>query len=259
MKIAIIGAGNMGGAMALGLAQSGLVQAADICVSNPTESKLKALQDKQPELHTTTDNVVCAKDADIVIIAVKPWKVEEVALELQAAVKKGKQAVASVAAGITLSQMEQWFEGSAIFTIIPNTAIAQAQSMTFMASRHSNTVLDTQVLELFKALGDAMLVEERLMEAGMALASCGIAYALRYVRAATEGGVQLGFRAAEAQRIVAQTLRGAATLLEEGAHAEAEIDRVTTPGGRTIKGLNAMEQAGFTNAVVQGLLASVNK
>ena len=96
------------------------------------------------------------------------------------------------------------------------------------------------------------------MNAGMVMASCGIANALRYVRAATQGGVQLGFRAEEAQHIVAQTLRGAASLLEaEGAHAEAEIDRVTTPGGLTIRGLNAMEQAGFTNAVIQGLLAAM--
>jgi pyrroline-5-carboxylate reductase len=111
---------------------------------------------------------------------------------------------------------------------------------------------------ILRELGDAMLVEERLMNAGMVLASCGIAYALRYIRAASEGGVQLGFRAAEAQHIVAQTLRGAASLLERpNAHPEAEIDRVTTPGGLTIRGLNAMEQAGFTNAVIRGLLAAL--
>ena len=96
------------------------------------------------------------------------------------------------------------------------------------------------------------------MNAGMVLASCGIANALRYVRAATEGGVQLGFRAGEAQHIVAQTLRGAASLLDaDGAHAETEIDKVTTPGGLTIRGLNAMEQAGFSNAVIRGLLAAM--
>ena len=105
-----------------------------------------------------------------------------------------------------------------------------------------------------------MLVEERLMNAATALASCGIAYALRYVRAATEGGVELGFRADQAQHIVAQTLRGAAALLDgDGATAEAEIDKVTTPGGLTIRGLNAMEEAGFTASVIRGLRASMPK
>ena len=109
----------------------------------------------------------------------------------------------------------------------------------------------------FGELGDAMWVEERLMGAGMALASCGIAYAMRYVRAATEGGVELGMYARDAQRIVAQTLKGAVALLQANqSHPEQEIDKVTTPGGITIRGLNAMEQAGFTNSVVQGLKAS---
>ena len=92
----------------------------------------------------------------------------------------------------------------------------------------------------------------------MALASCGIAYAFRYIRAASEGGVELGFKAHQTQEIVMQTLKGAVALLEaDNLHPEEAIDQVTTPGGYTIKGLNAMEQAGFTNAVIQGLLASV--
>ena len=129
--------------------------------------------------------------------------------------------------------------------------------MTFIASKNSTSEKDQQILDIFKELGEAMLVEERLMGAGMALASCGIAYAFRYIRAATEGGVELGLYARDAQHIVQQTLKGAVELLEAtNGHPEAEIDKVTTPGGITIRGLNAMEQNGFSNSVIQGLKAS---
>ena len=103
-----------------------------------------------------------------------------------------------------------------------------------------------------------LLVEERLMNAGLVLASCGIAYALRYIRANTQGGVLLGFTPADAQRIVAQTMKGAASLLSvDHSHPEAEIDKVTTPAGLTIRGLNAMERNGFTTAIIEGLMASI--
>ena len=116
------------------------------------------------------------------------------------------------------------------------------------------------MLNIFNELGEAMLVEEKLIPAGTSLASCGIAYALRYIRAAMEGGVELGFRADDAKRIVMQTLRGAVDILDAGGqHPEVEIDRVTTPGGLTIKGLNAMEAAGFTNSVIEGLRASTKR
>ncbi len=129
--------------------------------------------------------------------------------------------------------------------------------MTFITSVRSTPELDARLLAMFKELGDAMLVEERLLNSGMALASCGIAYVMRYIRAMTEGGVELGFYAEDAKRIVMQTMLGAVNLLEaSGSHPEAEIDRVTTPGGITIKGLNAMEEAGFTASVVKGLRAS---
>jgi len=94
----------------------------------------------------------------------------------------------------------------------------------------------------------------------MALASCGIAYVMRYIRAASEGGVELGMYASDAKKIVMQTMLGAVKLLEStGNHPEAEIDKVTTPGGITIRGLNAMEANGFTTAVIEGLKASVKK
>ena len=261
MKIAIIGAGNMGGALALGLAQGTLVKAQDITVSNPSQGKLDAIRAAAPDIRTTTENRQCIQQADVIVLAVKPWVLPRVAEELRDHIDYDRQTICSMVGGMGLAQLAACFyERGAYYYLIPNTAIATRQSMTFMASRGSTPERDAALLAIFRELGDAMLVEERLMNPGMVLASCGIAYALRYIRAATEGCVQLGFRAAEAQHIVAQTLRGAASLLDgKDAHAEAEIDKVTTPGGLTIRGLNAMEQAGFSNAVIQGLLQALPK
>ena len=114
------------------------------------------------------------------------------------------------------------------------------------------------VTDIFNRLGETLVVEERLLDAAMALGSCGTAYALRYVRAAMEAGVELGLYPDQAKKIVAQTVRGAAgLLLARGTHPEEEIDKVTTPGGFTIKGLNRMEACGFSNAVIEGLKASI--
>ena len=145
-----------------------------------------------------------------------------------------------------------------IFIIMPNTAISIGASMTFIVPVVSDAKSAEQVRTVFAAMGDAMVITEKQLPAATALASCGIAYAMRYVRAASEGGVELGFKADLAETIVLQTMRGAVDLLKaSGNHPEAEIDKVTTPGGLTIKGLNAMEEAGFTNSVIRGLKASV--
>ena len=107
------------------------------------------------------------------------------------------------------------------------------------------------MLSLCDKLGKTLLVDERRLNAGMMVASCGTAFALRYARAAMEGGIQLGLYPAEAREAVYQTMKGAVDLADaRGTHPEAEIDRVTTPGGITIRGLNAMEEAGFTASVM---------
>ena len=257
MKIAIIGAGNMGGATARGLAQSLHVSAKDIFVSNPSKGKLDAIKAEFPEINITQDNKECVKDADMVILAVKPWKVEDVAWEIATHLKNGNVIIGSMAASISTEKIETMFGQHPIYIIIPNTAIAVQKSMTFIAHKNTTPEMDSSILAIFKELGEAMLIEERLMGAGMALASCGIAYAMRYIRAATEGGVDLGMYAKDAQHIVEQTLLGAVELLQANqSHPETEIDRVTTPGGITIRGLNAMEENGFTNSVIKGLKAS---
>lgn len=257
MKIAIIGAGNMGGATARGLAQS---CEHHISVSNPSQPKLDALKTEFPDIDITNNNKVCATGADLVVLSVKPWKVEEVLCEILPVIS-ADCIVASMAAGISCRDLENMCgKGRSIYQIIPNTAIAQLQSMTFITGLNTTAQQDSIILSLFAKLGKAMLIEERQMAAGMALASCGIAYAFRYIRAAMEGGVELGLYPKQAQEIVQQTLRGAVAVLEANqSHPEQEVDRVTTPGGYTIRGLNAMEQNGFTTAVIEGLKASAAK
>lgn len=265
MKIAIIGAGNMGGALARGLAQGTITPTSDIYVSNSSLAKLDALKSAYPEINVTTNNCEAVAAADMVVLAVKPWKVVEVLDEIKPYLDYSRQAVASMVGGLGIVQLSEWLDKGcgvlpATYLIIPNTAIATMSSMTFITSVRSNEKQDRLLLEVFNELGEAMMVDEGLIAAGTSLASCGIAYALRYIRAAMEGGVELGFRADDAKRIVMQTMRGAADILAaNSSHPEAEIDRVTTPGGLTIKGLNAMEEAGFTRSVIAGLRASTKR
>ena len=172
-----------------------------------------------------------------------------------------KQIIISIAAGISLNQLSEWIiPDSAIYRVMPNTAIAIKESMSFVASHNSTKEQDELILRIFNELGKAELIDEKLFAAATSLASCGIAFAFRYIRAAMEGGIEMGFKADQAKEIVIQTLRGAANLLEaNNSHPEVEIDKVTTPGGITIKGLNEMENAGFTTAVIKGLKASYVK
>lgn len=260
MKVAIIGAGNMGGAIARGLAMSSLD--VEIAVADLSVEKLQALQEEYPRVTVSSANKDIVKDADVVLLAVKPWLVSTVLGDIAQYIDSTRTMILSIAAGVTINEIRNCIPGGdtvVIFRAIPNTAILVHQSMTFVC--HSENAQPSQVAEiksLFDALGKAAIIEERLMGAATSLCSCGIAYAMRYVRAATEGGVELGLYPQQGKEYVLQTLRGAIELLEAtGNNPEEEIDKVTTPGGITIKGLNAMEANGFTNAVIKGLKASV--
>ncbi|MBQ8969066.1 MAG: pyrroline-5-carboxylate reductase [Bacteroidaceae bacterium] len=255
-KIAIIGAGAMGGSIADGLLAQAAVPAANLIVSNHTPGRLERFVRSGAVL--TTDNRKAVAQADVVILAVKPWLVESVLEDIRDLLTEEKILV-SVAAGVSGVQLVQWCGGQCdVLIAIPNIAIAQGASMTFLTPVNASREHTDFVARMFDEMGKTCVCDENHLQAGMALASCGIAYALRYVRAASEGGVEMGFKANQAKEIVMQTLLGAVKLLEaSGMHPEEAIDQVTTPGGITIRGLNVMEEAGFTNAVIKGLKASV--
>lgn len=257
MKVAIIGAGNMGGAIARGLASGHYIEAREIAVSNPSNEKLEKLKAEYPNIHTTNFNQEAAADADIVIIAVKPWKVEEVLKPLRL---RRPQILISVAAGMTFEQLAHFVDPEMpIFRVIPNTAIAERASMTLISARNASEKQQQTMLDLFNEMGLSMLIEEKLLAAATSLASCGTAYVLKYIQAAMQAGIELGIRPKDAMTIVAQTVEGAAQLLlnNENAHPALEIEKVTTPGGITIKGVNELEHNGFTSAVIKAIKASM--
>ena len=257
MKIAIIGAGNMGGAIARGLAKGSLVKVEDIRVSNPSPGKLEALKAEFPDMQVTADNSEAVAGADIVVLAVKPWMVGEVLHKLQL---KETQMLISIAAGIKLGDLWQLLgqKGNPLFRVIPNTAISEMQSMTLVSCSQASQEQIQLVLDIFSEMGLAMLIPEEKMAAATAMTSCGIAYALKYIQAAMQAGIELGVRPKDGMRMVAQSLKGAAELiLANDTHPSVEIDKVCTPGGLTIKGINQLEHDGFTSALINAIKISV--
>ena len=249
----------MGGAIAEGLIKGDYIKNEDITVSDPCLETRKRFADLG--ITATPSNQLAAQGADVVMVVVKPWLVESVLTGLRDVLDYNSQLLVVVAAGVKSGDIRQWMEKDGamipLFLCIPNIAIAQQQSMTFLVPTASAKPQDTETLKaLYDSMGTTLITDEQHLSAGTTLASCGIAYAIRYIRAAAEGGVELGFKADEAKAIVMQTMRGAVELLAAtGLHPEAAIDLVTTPGGVTIKGLNEMEHAGFTSAVIRGLKA----
>jgi len=207
------------------------------------------------------DNQRAVKDSDLVILAVKPKQLKEVLTGIRGSLNAKKHIVISVVTGIRLSEMEEWTgKKLPMFRAMPNTAIAVRQSMTCLASANATQSQAKEVQDIFAELGLAIFIEETLMEAATVLGACGIAFSLRFIRAASQGGIEIGFDANTAQLIAAQTVKGAANLLlQQGYHPEEEIDKVTTPQGCTIAGLNEMEHQGFSSALIKGVLSSYRK
>jgi pyrroline-5-carboxylate reductase len=257
-KIAIIGAGNMGGAIITGLLKSGFVNASKIYASDRRESILEELKAKG--VNVASGNLDAAKNADVILTAVKPYHIEGVLKEITPELNKNKILI-SIVAGVSIEDLGKMVNKNIpIFRCMPNTAISLQESLTCISSNGNTDAHKEYVMNLFYQLGKTVEIPEELMAAATALSACGIAYALRYIRAAMQGGIEIGFSAELAQFITAQTVKGATELvLQTGHHPEREIDKVTTPRGVTITGLNEMEHKGFSSSLIQGILASYNK
>ena len=237
----------MGGAMAKGLIKAGLTDY--LTLTAHTQKTLDTFTREWPTLKTSLNNSEAVRGADIVILAVKPWLIDEVMEEITPAL--GTACVISVAANKEHDRIDVY--------AMPNIAAEFNQSMTFISNEGKAENI-RKAEELFSLLGEAKTVTPRQLQAGMMMAGCGIAYVMRFLRAMTEGGVEMGFYPNDAKEIAMQTMQGAITLLQEtGLHPEAAIDKVTTPGGVTIKGLNELDHAGFNSAVIRCLKAGLNK
>jgi pyrroline-5-carboxylate reductase len=257
-KFAIIGGGNLGSALAEGLIKTESINNENISITRRKIHLIGHLKDKG--VNVLSDNVSAVKDADIVLIVVKPYQIAEILNEIKP-VLNAKMIVVSMVAGFSLSSIEAIIGGQIpLFRAMPNTAIALCESMTCLAFNKKWDEYADEVSGLFNLLGKSAVITEELMASATVLGSCGIAFALRFMRAAMQGGIEIGFSADVAQFITAQTMKGASELiLQSNHHPEQEIDKVTTPRGITISGLNEMEHQGFSSSLIQGLISSFRK
>ena len=258
-KIAIIGGGNLGTAIAEGLISSGFINADQIIITKRNITTLKSLEEKG--VLVSNDNREAVRFADVIILAVKPFQVQAVLEDIKEIIEERRHLVISVVTGVYIKELQAIISKQIpVFRAMPNTAIAIQESMTCIC--HFNAKLEdvSYVHELFDQLGKTVEIEEQLMDAATVLGACGTAYAMRYIRANIQGGIEIGFSAATASLIAAQTVKGAAELLlRQKTHPEQEIDKVTTPKGCTIAGLNEMEHQGFSSSLIKGLTASFRK
>lgn len=257
-KIAIIGGGNLGSAIAQGLLFTKAVSASQIHITRRRAKLLAPLAEMG--IVTGSDNIAATEGAGVVLLAIKPFQIAEVLDEIKNHLAEDC-IVVSLAASVELKELLQKIGNkNAIFRAMPNTAIAIGQSMTCLSTLNANEKQQNYIASFFEKLGAVALIPEELMAGATVLAACGIAFALRFIRAATQGGIEIGFGSDLALQITSQTVKGAAQLLIEGqTHPEAEIDKVTTPRGITISGLNEMEYRGFSSALIKGLLTSYQK
>ncbi|MES2544581.1 MAG: pyrroline-5-carboxylate reductase [Bacteroidota bacterium] len=255
MKVHIIGGGNLGVAIALGLSKFSKETQITITRRN-TESILYL---EKSGISVSSDNTYQIQDADIVILTVKPYQVGIVLNEITAVISN--KIIASAVSGVSIEDLKKETNNAhTIVRIMPNIAAQFGASATCISFEAKDKTQAQTVQTLFQSVGTAPLIEEKLMDAATVLGACGTAYALRYIRASMQAGIEIGFDSQTALAIAAQTAKGAAQmLLEEKIHPEQLIDRVTTPQGCTIVGLNEMEHQGFSSSLIKGIKTSLDK
>jgi pyrroline-5-carboxylate reductase len=257
-NIAIIGGGNLGTAIADGLLKSKFCKPKEITITKRNLSTLSDLKEKG--VNISSDNAEAVRNSSLVILAVKPYQVSDVINSFKNELDENHILV-SVVTGVLISEIAKLAEKELpIFRAMPNTAIAIRESITCLSYQNSSDKQISFVKDLFLTVGKVTVIDEKLMEAATILGACGTAYAMRYIRANIQGGIEIGFDAATASLIAAQTVKGAAELLlQKGTHPEQEIDKVTTPKGCTIAGLNEMEHRGFSSSLIKGIAVSYQK
>jgi pyrroline-5-carboxylate reductase len=256
-KISIIGGGNLGTAIAEGLLASQFVSPKNLIVTRRNPQALQTLSDLG--VSVMSDNGRAVRDAEIIILAVKPYQVSEVLKPISKIFVPGKHLLISVVTGVEIEDMRSVVKKKIGFIrAMPNTAIAIKESMTCISGDSETTPDQLDIAKkIFQTLGKVVLIDEKLMEAATVLAACGTAYAMRYIRANIQAGIEIGFSSKVASLIAAQTVKGAADLLlQRESHPEFEIDKVTTPKGCTIAGLNEMEHQGFSSSLIRGVVTS---
>ncbi len=255
MNIHIIGGGNLGVSIALGISE--FSKSHSVSVSRRNIDGILYLE--KQGITITSNNTQYIAAADIVILTIKPYQVDAVLTEILPFLDK--QIVASAVSGLAIANLQSKIKSTTpVVRIMPNIAAQFGESATCIAFDNTIKTEGLRVVDLFEDLGTAPIIDEKLMDAATVLGACGTAYALRYIRASMQAGIEIGFDSQTALAIAAQTVKGAAQmLLEEKVHPEQLIDRVTTPQGCTIVGLNEMEHNGFSSSLIKGIKTSLNQ
>jgi pyrroline-5-carboxylate reductase len=258
-KVAVIGCGNIGLSIIQGLLKEKTIPAKNITATRRNIGEIAALSESG--IRITNDNISAVDESDLIIIAVKPYDIVSILGEIKDHLKPGKHILISITAGIPISQIRGIIgEQITVFRAMPNISSSVGKSVSCICHIGASTEDVVAVKRLFDSIGTTMTIDEDLMQSATILGACGVAYVLRFIRAMIQGGIQIGFDAATASAIVNQTVKGAAELLiERHQHPEFEIDKVTTPKGCTIVGLNEMEHNGFSSSLIKGIVASFEK
>lgn len=255
-KIAIIGAGNIGMSIVFGILKNNFFQSNEIIATRGENEKLDDLI--QLGIDATHDNLYAVKNAEIVLLALKPHLIVPVLNQLKTELRQEKILI-SVATKNSIETIEEnSLKNIPIFRVIPNTAASIGSSLTCICSKNANENQIKYVQEIFNQIGETVLIDESMLNQATVLGSSGTAFALRYIRAMIQAGIEIGFDEKTSKKIVSQTVKGASELLLiNQSHPEQEIDKVTTPKGCTIAGLNEMEHNGFSSAIIKSVVASL--
>lgn len=259
-RIAVLGGGNLGRALARGWASAGLTEPSAIHVTRRQADKLDDLA--EAGFVVGSDNGAAVEASDVVVIAVQPQQLDPLLVQISGLLRPEDHRVISVVSGASIARLRDALgDGISIVRAMPNTAVSIGESMTCLSSEDEvderGAVALDEAQYLFQAVGQTLVIREEMMVPATALCACGVAFFLRCIRAASQGGIEIGFHPEEALMLAGQTARGAAALsLKEDTHPEGEIDRVTTPRGCTIAGLNEMEHQGLSSALIKGLIVS---
>lgn len=257
-KIAIIGAGNLGTSLVKGLVDGEKYHPSNFMLTRRNTTKLAAFEEQGFAVSSKNEEAVTG--ANVIILAVLPQKIDVVLNELAGKISSN-QLVISLVSGVKVSDIQSILGNDIpIVRAMPNTAIAIKESMTCICTTAQWKDRIGEVTQLFELVGETVIINEEQMTSATALCACGIAFFLRAIRAASQGGNEIDFHSSEALKMAAQTAKGAASLLiANNSHPEDEIDKVTSPKGCTIAGLNEMEHNGFSSSFIKGITVSAKQ
>ncbi|MDP7465043.1 MAG: pyrroline-5-carboxylate reductase [Candidatus Marinimicrobia bacterium] len=256
-NLAVLGCGNIGSAIAKGFIKSGMT-ADNITL---TRRKLEPLTElAEAGFQTSIDNANAVQNAKIILLTVLPSQLMDLLDDISSNLSENHLLI-SIVSGVSIAEIQEKVgKDIPVIRAMPNTAAILCESMTCLSSLPQFAQGLKMAQTLFEKVGNTLVIDETQMASATALCACGVAFFLRAIRAASQGGIEIGFHSDEAFTIAAQTARGAATLLlDNDSHPEAEIDQVTTPMGATIAGLNEMEHQGFSSAMIRGITTSTEK